>query len=81
MALVTLHAIQTATVDRHDCPLHINQIVLAQMLSFLQSKIVPRLTPFCKDLQRTDGRFDATGKFRVVVACQYDRRSEAAFRA
>ena len=45
MALVTLHAIETAAVDRHDSTLHINQIVLAQMLSCLQSKIVPRFTP------------------------------------
>jgi hypothetical protein len=31
---------RTAAVDRHDRALHINQIILAQLLSF-QSKIVP----------------------------------------
>jgi hypothetical protein len=34
MPLVTLHAIQAATVNRYDGPLHIDQIVLAQALSF-----------------------------------------------
>ena len=40
MSLVALHAVQTAAVNRHDRALHINQIILAQLLSF-QSKIVP----------------------------------------
>jgi len=40
VTLVALHAIETAAVDRHDRALHINQIILAQLLSF-QSKIVP----------------------------------------
>ena len=34
VALIALHAVQTAAVDRHDGTLHINQIVLAQFLSF-----------------------------------------------
>jgi hypothetical protein len=33
MALVALHAVETAAVDRHNGPLHINQIILAQSLS------------------------------------------------
>jgi hypothetical protein len=40
MALVALHAVQTAAVDRYHGALHINQIILAQVPSF-QSKIVP----------------------------------------
>ena len=32
VALVTLHAIQTAAVNGHDRTLHIDQIILAQML-------------------------------------------------
>jgi hypothetical protein len=40
MSLVDLDPVQTAAVDRHNGPLHINQIILAQLLSF-QSKIVP----------------------------------------
>jgi hypothetical protein len=35
VALVALHAVKTATVNRHDRALHVNQIVLAQSLSFL----------------------------------------------
>src|SRR5918995_1888950 len=34
VALVTLHAVKPAAMDRHHGTLHINQIVLAQMLSF-----------------------------------------------
>jgi hypothetical protein len=44
VALVALHAVKTAAVDRNDCALHINQIILAQLLSF-QSKIVPHELP------------------------------------
>ena len=33
VAGVTLHTVQPAAVDRHDCPLHINEIVLAQTAS------------------------------------------------
>jgi hypothetical protein len=40
VALVALHAVKPAAVDGYDCALHINQIILAQLLSF-QSKIVP----------------------------------------
>ena len=35
MALVALHTVKPAAVNRHDSALHINQIVLAQTLSFL----------------------------------------------
>ena len=34
VALVTLHAIQPAAVNRNDRALHVNQIILAQLLSF-----------------------------------------------
>jgi hypothetical protein len=34
VALVTLHAIKPAAVNRHDRTLHVNQIILAQVLSF-----------------------------------------------
>jgi hypothetical protein len=34
MALVTLHSVETAAMDRHDRALHIYQIILAQLLSF-----------------------------------------------
>jgi hypothetical protein len=34
MALVALHAVQAAAVDRDDGALHVNQIILAQVLSF-----------------------------------------------
>ena len=33
VAGITLHAVKTATVNRHDCALHVNQIVLAQSAS------------------------------------------------
>ena len=35
VAGVTLHAVEPAAVNRHNCALHIDQIVLAQTLSFL----------------------------------------------
>ena len=47
VTLVTLHAIKPATVNRHDRALHVNQIILAQLLSF-QSKIVPYRRPISK---------------------------------
>jgi hypothetical protein len=34
VALIALHAVKTATVYRHDRSLHVNQIILAQLLSF-----------------------------------------------
>jgi hypothetical protein len=34
VALVALHAIQTAAVNRHHSALHVDQIILAQVLSF-----------------------------------------------
>jgi hypothetical protein len=41
VSLVALHTVKAAAVNRHDSALHVNQIVLAQVLSF-PSKIVPR---------------------------------------
>ena len=70
VTLVALDTIKPAAVDRHDRTLHINQIVLAQMLSSLQSKIVPHLAPICKHLQRADCRFDLSRQRSVVVAGQ-----------
>jgi hypothetical protein len=35
---VTLHAVQPATVNGHDRALHINQIILAQLLAVLSIK-------------------------------------------
>jgi len=49
VALVAVHAVKATAVDRHDRALHINQIVLAQMLSFLQSIIVPHPLNIYKD--------------------------------
>jgi hypothetical protein len=34
VSLVALHAIEPAAVDRHDRALHVNQIILAQLLPF-----------------------------------------------
>jgi hypothetical protein len=34
VALVTLHAVQTAAVNRNHGPLHVDKIILAQVLSF-----------------------------------------------
>jgi hypothetical protein len=38
VAGIALHAVETAAVDRHDRALHINQIVLAQLLAVLSFK-------------------------------------------
>jgi hypothetical protein len=35
VALIALHTVEPAAVNRHDRALHVNQIVLAQILSFL----------------------------------------------
>jgi hypothetical protein len=45
VACVALHAVQTAAVDRHHGALHINEIILAQLLArpFIQTNIVPHL--------------------------------------
>ena len=34
VSLIALHAVKTAAVNRHDCALHVNQIILAQLLPF-----------------------------------------------
>jgi len=45
MPCVALHAVKTAAVDRNHGALHINEIILAQLLArpFLQTNIVPQL--------------------------------------
>jgi len=78
VALVALHAVKTSAVDRHDRTLHVNQIVLAQMLSSLQSKIVPHLARKSKHLQGPDGRFDLCRERGVVVTGQQDRSAKGA---
>ena len=68
VSLIALHAIKPAAVNRHDCALHINQIILAQLLSF-QSKIVPyrgrqgnlMYGSRLESRQAADGLFDALG--------------------
>ena len=42
---ITLHAVETAAVDRNHGALHINEIILAQLLArpFFQTNIVPQL--------------------------------------
>lgn len=47
MASVACHAVQTAAVDRDHGALHINEIILAQLLArpFLQTNIVPHRPP------------------------------------
>jgi hypothetical protein len=34
VSLIALHAVETAAVNRHDRALHVNQIILAQLLPF-----------------------------------------------
>jgi hypothetical protein len=58
MPLIALHPVQTAAVHGDDSALHVNQIILAQVLSF-QSKIVPyRRHPWQTLLEPCDFRFD-----------------------
>ena len=46
VAGITLHAVEPAAVHRHDRALHVDEIVLAQLLAipFLQTNIVPHLS-------------------------------------
>ena len=54
MPLIALHPVQTATVHGDDSALHVNQIILAQVLSF-QSKIVPyRCSDWQTELETRD---------------------------
>jgi hypothetical protein len=49
MALITLHAVQAATVNRHHGALHVYQIVLTQLFGVpFQSKIVPHWVRFAQ---------------------------------
>jgi hypothetical protein len=45
VACIALHAVKTAAVDRNHGALHINEIILAQLLArpFFQTNIVPHL--------------------------------------
>ena len=84
VALVALHAIKTAAVDRHDGALHINQIVLAQALSF-PIKDCATFTRVGSNLSRNlqvSSRLlrPAPPSSRVIVACQRHRRPEASLR-
>ena len=52
VTLVTLHAVKTAAVDRHDRALHINQIILAQLLSFPIKDCATLRDPFANSCHR-----------------------------
>ncbi len=71
MALVTLDAIQPAAVNRYDRALHVNQIVLAQLLSF-PIKDCATLSPHKANsaLQPAYHSFDLCRKIRVIIAVQ-----------
>jgi hypothetical protein len=67
MPLVALHAVKPAAVHGNHGALHINQIVLAQMLSFLTIKDCATL---CVFLQDSYGMFHLGREGSIVIACQ-----------
>ena len=72
MALIALHAVQTAAVDRYDRALHIDQIVLPQIkdcATFGARMQTARLQCF-------DGILDLPRQRRVIVARQRHRPAE-----
>jgi hypothetical protein len=71
VALVTLDAVKPATVYRHDRALHVNQIILAQLLSFPIKDCAIR--PAClanSSVEIADGFFDALGDCRIIITFQ-----------
>jgi hypothetical protein len=61
VTLIALHAVKTAAMNRHNRALHVNEIVLTQLLSF-QSKIVPHLS----SLRKLSGIPNSESSYRVL---------------
>ena len=71
VALVTLHAVQTAAVDRYHGALHVNQIILAQLLSFpIKDCATLYVNKANSSLQLAYRTFDFRRKLRVIIALQ-----------
>jgi hypothetical protein len=73
MALVALHAVQTAAVDRYHSALHVNQIILAQLLSFPIKDCAifqpgPQTRPFPLDTRTTTIGANAIPQLVVITA-------------
>ena len=69
MALITLHAIQPAAVNRYDRALHVNQIILAQLLPFpIKDCATLSFDKANSTLQSSYRAFDLCRKFSVIVA-------------
>jgi len=69
MPLVTLHAVKAAAMHRYHGALYVNQIVLAQKLSF-QSKIVPHSGRHYQTQQPTHRSLDLCRQRFVLIAAQ-----------
>jgi hypothetical protein len=74
MALVALHAVQTATVDRNHGALHIDEIILAQVLSFPIKDCATSASEAQTQQLRSDagteadaGRQESTDKYEIVA--------------
>ena len=71
MSLVALHAIQPAAVNRHDGTLHINQIILAQLLSFpIKDCAISQTILANSSVEITHCLLHATRERSVVIAFQ-----------
>ncbi len=71
MALIALDSIKPSAMDRNDRALHVDQIILAQLLSFLiKDCAIFRPGSAISSLEGADGLFHLTGKRCVITAFQ-----------
>ena len=71
VSLVTLHAIKTAAVNGHDRALHVNQIILAQLLSFpIKDCAIWRCDLANSSVETPHGLFHLSAERRVLIAFQ-----------
>jgi hypothetical protein len=71
VALVALHAVQTAAVDRYHSALHVNQIILAQLLSFpIKDCAIWRCDLANSSVETPHGLFHLSAERRVLIAFQ-----------
>ncbi len=71
MALIALDAIQAAAVNRYDRALHVNQIILAQLLPFpIKDCAILWTNKANPALQVAYRTFDLGRKVSVIIAVQ-----------
>jgi hypothetical protein len=71
VSLIALHTVKTAAVNRHDRALHVNQIILAQLLPFpVKDCAIFQLPLANSSVELSDGQFHLRRIGGVIIAGQ-----------